>query len=520
MSQKARVFTTEELQSMGFVNTTSRAVRRLDCVDVRCSCGNEDKQVPFSQVIAKVKTSGAWRCRDCFKKALSEIASQRTGEKNSFYGKKHTKEAAKKRHDAYKEWVKNNPDQVKENTKKARTAFKEHYSVNNPMDLEEFKNNQRKATQSEEFKKKSSINTTKRYQDPEERRKTGELSKKFFNSEKGQEIKKQKANEFREKNYNDSVWNNKRITNLNIKTEQKIQDGTFPLLLPEVRERAAERRPEYKPEREIRELLESFGLVTKKLEMGGKEIDVFVPSLNIGIEHNGVHCHNELHRDRHYHIKKTEYFLTKNIRIIQVWDHEWSKRKEQVSSYIKSLCNKNEIKIGARNVEIVQIDYETSKKLCDEWHIQGGTKGVKLALAAKYKGEFIGVVTFGNHHRINDGTIVLNRLCFKPNVTIVGFLSKVSKLASSFFKKDIFTWADRRFSEGNGYKKSGWELVNYLEPDYFYTDKLGTYMSKQSRQKKIVNTPEGMTELQHAIIDGKVRVWDCGKIKFVYKYNP
>jgi len=62
-------------------------------------------------------------------------------------------------------------------------------------------------------------------------------------------------------------------------------------------------------------------------------------------------------------------------------------------------------------------------------------------------------------------------------------------------------------------------LYAILPPDYFYidTNRQCKVISKQSRQKKKVNTPEGMTEYEHSLLDGLSRVWDCGKIRFIYR---
>ena len=93
-----------------------------------------------------------------------------------------------------------------------------------------------------------------------------------------------------------------------------------------------------------------------------------------------------------------------------------------------------------------------------------------------------------------------------------------SKYASNYFKQDIISWCDLRWSEGNGYLKAGWEEDGILKPDYIYTN-FKKVFSKQSRKKSNVNTPEGMTEHEHALHDGLYRIYDCGKIRFIYRYK-
>jgi hypothetical protein len=104
------------------------------------------------------------------------------------------------------------------------------------------------------------------------------------------------------------------------------------------------------------------------------------------------------------------------------------------------------------------------------------------------------------------------------NYTVRGLLGKVSKLAYSKLNQPLVSWADYRLSQGNGYLKAGWKLEETLPPDYFYF-KASTFevVSKQSRQKQVIKTPEEMTEYEHALLDGLERVWDCGKIRFLYK---
>jgi hypothetical protein len=112
--------------------------------------------------------------------------------------------------------------------------------------------------------------------------------------------------------------------------------------------------------------------------------------------------------------------------------------------------------------------------------------------------------------------MLLNRYCTKSNVTVVGGLSRLSN--HLYTKIGMFsTFIDLRFSNGESWLKCGYVTTNILKPDYFYYNpKLHIVIPKQSRKKSTANTPTGMTESQHAEIDGLVKVWDCGKIKMLY----
>lgn len=502
MAQKRKKYTSDMLEDLGALDTASRSIKRIDRIDVRCYlCSHVDLQIPLSQVIAKHKITGhGWRCRECFKKAQSEAASLRTGEKNSFYGKKHTKEAAEKRHKAYKEWVQNNPDKVAETAKK-REQTKKDRNIINPMQIPEIRQKHKEKVNTPEMKEKFKQNMVKRYNDPKEREKTGLKAREYYYTEAGKEDLIKKANVFRDKNLHDKEWKAKRINGLIQKWEQD-----------------PESRFSSKGEKELRDYVSMLGVNVEKLFLDNKEIDVFSSEYKKGIEYNGLYYHCEIKKSSSYHVDKTNHFLQRNIRLIQLWESEWVNRKEQVKSFIRSFYGKNEVKIGMRKCKIKEIDYQVAKELCEQWHIQGAPHTTKYALAAYLNDEVVAVGTFAEHHR-GRKEIVLNRLCFKPNTTVNGFLSKISKIASEYFKQDIYSWADRRFSEGNGYINSGWKEISRINHDYAYTD-FKKIIPKQSRKKSNVNTPELITESEHALIDGLVKIWDCGKIKFIYKYSP
>lgn len=58
-----------------------------------------------------------------------------------------------------------------------------------------------------------------------------------------------------------------------------------------------------------------------RFKIGRKEVDIFVPSHNIGIEFNGTYYHKDIEKDR----LKVEYFSKKGIRIISIYDKSQNK---------------------------------------------------------------------------------------------------------------------------------------------------------------------------------------------------
>lgn len=308
------------------------------------------------------------------------------------------------------------------------------------------------------------------------------------------------------------------------------------------------------PEREVRDFVLSLGIDdVKKSRMiiDGKifEIDALSESRKTGIEYNGLLFHSDhpkfgipsrldLNEDetveefekrrtkfiKNYHLAKKQMAEEKGIRLIQIFSHEWENRKTQIQGFLKSVFGKNEVIINGRKCVVRQIDWPTAKVFLEENHIQGPTSRSDWSFACFYENKIVYAMTFTWHHRsgTSNGILTLSRMCGLNGVTVRGAMSKIMSYALPILQEDpriksIITWADLRFSVGASYEKNGWIKEEVSPPDYFYFDPNSKkIISKQNRRKSVVNTPDGMTEEEHAIEDGLVRVWDCGKIKFSY----
>ena len=298
---------------------------------------------------------------------------------------------------------------------------------------------------------------------------------------------------------------------------------------PEIFKKARENLADYwekngyqsKPEREIHEYVQSLGLTTKHCYIGNRDLDVYIPEKSIGIEHNGLYYHREGKSnimDKNYHLNKTELAKKHGIRLIHIWGHEWQFRRTQVKNYLKSALGMNNIKIGARKCELREIDKVIAWEFIDQHHIQPPNKMTILALGLYFEQKLISVATFSKHHRGTD-KIVLDRFVCCNNCTISGGLSKFTKYASNCFKQDLITWAHRTISEGTGYLNSGWLQEDILEPDYFYINPSGKVIPKQNF-KHLTKVKTGRTEAEHVKDINLTKIWDCGKIRFIYNYLP
>lgn len=195
---------------------------------------------------------------------------------------------------------------------------------------------------------------------------------------------------------------------------------------------------------------------------------------------------------------------------IHVYPHEIG---PGLTSFLKSkIDNKT---VYARKTKLVELTAKQARDFVRNRHIQGASNRTILGYGLELDGKLVAVASFSKHHR-NNQDWVLERFACEPGITVVGGLSKLTKHAREQLGP-LTSWADRSISNGDGYLAAGWTLDGIEKSDYFYFDPAqGKVISKQARKKSSVGTPDGMTEAEHAALDGLWKIPKLGKIRFTY----
>lgn len=227
-----------------------------------------------------------------------------------------------------------------------------------------------------------------------------------------------------------------------------------------------------------------------------------------------------------YYEKYLQY-KSNNKHLILMYSDECKNKQIQYQNYIKSIVGLYQKKVYARKCEIKEIGKRFAMDFIEDHHIQGSNNLGIIFFGLLLDGELLGVISLGRHHRdVNiDKFLVLDRLCFKNGVQVVGGASKLLnaciRWATDRKYENIISFSDNRWSLGKIYSVLGFELEKEYKSDYFYVDKkVNIRLSKQSQQKKKVNCPEEFTEYEWAKHKGLIRIWDCGKKRWNYKLNP
>lgn len=243
------------------------------------------------------------------------------------------------------------------------------------------------------------------------------------------------------------------------------------------------------------------------------ELDIFIPSISLGIEYCGLYWHSEKFKDRYYHKQKYQMCATQNIKLLTIYEDEWYNSKDIIKNKLRYLLNRHNNKIPARKCNIEIIDTSTKQSFFSDYHIQGSGPG-SINYGLVFNNELVACMSF--IEKANN-VYVLNRYATK-HVVVGGFNKLLSYFKNTHRWKQIITFADLRWSDGQLYHSSNFKLVSILLPDYYYVVNNKRYHKFNFRRKYLptkldVFDPE-LSEWENCKANNIDRIWDCGKLRF------
>lgn len=287
----------------------------------------------------------------------------------------------------------------------------------------------------------------------------------------------------------------------------------------------------YTGQNEIYEFLQQKNLNIVRNErniLNGKEIDIYLPDLKIGIEFNGLYWHSSLFKDKLYHLDKKNKCENVGVNLIHIWEDDWILKKDIIKSRLLNIIGITPNKIWARNCKIIEIDNKTAKFFLEENHLQGFIYS-SYNLALTFNDEIVSLMTFGKFRRSLGMSNIENswelyRFCNKINFNVVGSFNKLL----SFFEnnknpKSLLTYANKDWSNNdNIYSKSGFELISCTPVNYWYFDNryIKRYHRFSFRKDKLIKEGYDKTKTEKQIMmeKGYNTIYDCGSLKYLKKY--
>lgn len=260
-----------------------------------------------------------------------------------------------------------------------------------------------------------------------------------------------------------------------------------------------------------------------------KQIDIWLPDYNLGIEVNGIFWHSygkarkengpsEARVDKLYHQKKSLECRKKGIKLLQITDLQWSTKKKIIKSKLRYELKKNTRRIYARKCEVKEVDNKKAKAFLEKYHVQGkDNASIKLGLF--FKNRLVALATFCKPRFDKKCSLELSRFCTISSFSVVGGFSK---LLSNLEKRSgisgtLVTYCDLSLGDGHTYDKY-FTFSHVSSPNYWWVKKeeiLSRYQTQKHLLKNFLeNYDENLSEKENMIENDWRQYFDCGNLVF------
>ena len=279
-------------------------------------------------------------------------------------------------------------------------------------------------------------------------------------------------------------------------------------------------------ERDIAQYLEELGIdivCNNRRVISPFEIDIWIPSAQLGIELNGAYYHSELQgKLQDYHLTKTNAAEQAGINLLQFFDWEVFAKRNIILDKIAHALGLN-ASIGARKLRLANVDKQTAWKFFEDNHLQGACPASMVLGLFDKDGKLLSAMSFGKSRYNKKYQHELLRFCCALGVSVPGaasrLLKRFAKQTSNAGDK-IVSYCNRRWSNGGLYEKIGFTQSHITPPGYYYIQRNGQYAgTRQQWQKHLLRDKlpifdESLSEAANMLANGYTRVWDCGQLVY------
>jgi hypothetical protein len=233
-----------------------------------------------------------------------------------------------------------------------------------------------------------------------------------------------------------------------------------------------------------------------------------------------------LFKDKNYHLNKTIECEKQNIQLIHIFEDEWSLKKDIVKSRLKNILGLTENKIYARKCIIKEVSVKETRDFIDDNHLQGKINS-NINIGLFHDNELISLMCFGGRRKIlnnnsSESNYELLRFVNKLGYNVIGGASKILKyFIKTYQPKEIISYADRRWSNGNLYEKLNFTEEKKSPPSFYYVNnkiRESRFKYQKHRLKQLnLMVDESLSATDNMLLNGFHRIFDCGTKK--YKMN-
>lgn len=294
------------------------------------------------------------------------------------------------------------------------------------------------------------------------------------------------------------------------------------------------RKPVSSIESMLTQFIENFGItvINNSRNVIDREIDIWLPEYNLGIELNGIYWHSDIldKKNKYTALDKFKKCNEKNIKLFTFFEHEISDKFDIISDMILHSVGKYDKTVYARETNFIKITHQQKKEFFNQNHIMGDIK-TSINYGLCHNGIIVAAISFIHDRFSQDkNTCEIARFAIKNGYHVPGGFAKLFKNAVKEEKFGrIVTYANLRFGNyQNVYEKNGFVYDSTTKPGYMYAKQTGRDkfefrsrgMAVKSKLSKFLeNYDETQSQYENMINHGWHRIWDCGNAKYTWT-NP
>lgn len=271
---------------------------------------------------------------------------------------------------------------------------------------------------------------------------------------------------------------------------------------------------------EINDYVESLGFdttVDDRKALSGKEIDIYIPTRQFGIECDGLYWHSMASGRCTTNQQEEKRLLAqeKRIKMFFLFHDEWEQKEEIVKSMISHRLSANNVtRIHGRKCVLETCTPIELRDFIEKTHIEGYVPA-NFGLQLSYNDEIVGACTLRWMRGSKKAKLEIARMSFKNFTHVNGGVSRFIKHASEITEaqgaQSLISYSDNRL--GGQCYSSFMPLVKTTAPRFWWTD----FSTRYNRFRFRANASRDMSESEVAIEEGVSKIYGSSNSLFELK---
>lgn len=196
-----------------------------------------------------------------------------------------------------------------------------------------------------------------------------------------------------------------------------------------------------------------------------REIDLYIDSLKIGFEYNGMFYHSDRYMINSYHNDKLNDCKNIGVKIYNIWEYDWFDKKDIVKSIILDKLNCGKIIINDNECDIKSVDNNEAELFLNEHYIKGFNNKIDFSYGLYFKNKLLSIISFANR----DYGFELMSLCTNLDYNVTdGYKTLFEYFNRCHIFSKLETTIDLSYEDGLLYQQLGFEKTDNFYIDYIW----------------------------------------------------